>query len=243
MHRFFVPPEWIHDGEAHIAGPQAGQINRVLRAKRGYQVVLLDNSGWEYQAEISRVSGDSVTARILDRTAATPEPRIAISLYQGVLKGKKLDFVFQKGTEIGVSTFIPLLCTRCVALPAAGDEKQRWATIIRESAEQCGRGQLPQIVAAESFNNACQQAPDVSFLLSGRPGAPGVRTSLRQALEANPERIGIFVGPEGGFEPDEVSCAENHGIRPVSLGRRILRGETAGLVAAAIILYEAGEIG
>lgn len=242
MHRFFVPPQWIQGEEARLEGPQAHQLGRVLRGRRGDLLALLDDSGWEYRVEVTTVSAGRVLARVVERRPAPPEPGLFITLYQGLLKGKRFDWVLQKGTELGVAAFLPLLCERCVAAPSE-ERGRRWTHIIREAAEQCQRGRLPYLAAPKSFPEACREAPRPSFLLWEEPGAPGLRETLPRALQERPQRVGLFVGPEGGFSPEEVSYAEGCGLLPVSLGQRILRGETAGLVAAALLLYERGDLG
>lgn len=243
MHRFFVPPQFINGEEARLEGPQARQLGRVLRARKGDSLVLLDNFGWEYLVELLSISDDRVEARVLERRPAPLEPRLSITLYQGALKGKKFDWVLQKGTEIGVAGFVPLFCERCVALPAEDASGRRWASIVREASEQCGRGRLPQVSPPISFHEACRRAPTPSFLLWERSGIPSLKESLSILALDVPGGAGLFVGPEGGFAAPEVAYAEECGVRPVSLGPRILRGETAGVVAAALLLYEAGELG
>ncbi|MDP2659316.1 MAG: RsmE family RNA methyltransferase, partial [Dehalococcoidia bacterium] len=116
MQRFFIPPNWVQGENARLEGVQAHQIGKVLRGKRGDRLVLLDDSGWEYLIEVLAVSNGVVQAKVLERKPAPPEPGLSVTIYQGLLKGKKLDWVFQKGTEIGVAAFVPLLCDRCVAL-------------------------------------------------------------------------------------------------------------------------------
>ncbi len=243
MHRFFVPPQFINGEEARLEGPQAHQLSRVLRARKGDSLVLLDNLGWEYLVELLTISDDRVEARVLERRPAPSEARLSITLYQGTLKGKKFDWVLQKGTEIGVAGFVPLLCERCVALPSEDRSGRRWDCIAREASEQCGRGRMPHLARPIPFRDACRNAPAPSFLLWERAGIPGLKEALRSMEPDPPEEVGLFVGPEGGFSSEEVSHAEQHGLLPISLGRRILRGESAGVVAAALLLYEFGELG
>jgi len=243
LHRFFVPPEGLQGEEARLEGAQARQISRVLRARKGDSLVLLDNSGWEYLVELTAVCEHEVRARVVERRPAAPEPRVSIVLYQSTLKGKKFDWLLQKGTEIGVAVFAPLLCERCVAVPSEDRSGRRWSDIIREAAEQCGRGKVPVLAEPITFREACRQAPRSSLLLSEDTGLPGLKKTAPWALRDMAGPVGLFVGPEGGFAPGEVSYAQECGLLPVSLGRRVLRGETAGLVAASLLLYEAGELG
>lgn len=243
MHRFFISPTSIEGEVARLEGLQARQVSRVLRARKGDHLVLLDNCGSEYLVELAAINDAHVAARVLERRPAPCEPRLSVTLYQGMLKGKRLDWVLQKGTEMGVAGFVPLLCQRCVATPSEGRRGRRWAGIVKEAAEQSERGRLPQVSPAMPFHEACRRAPVPSFLLWERTGVPGLKETLRRNELSLLAEAGLFVGPEGGFAPEEVAYAEACGVLPVSLGRRILRGETAGVVASALVLYESGEVG
>ncbi|MDP2728033.1 MAG: RsmE family RNA methyltransferase, partial [Dehalococcoidia bacterium] len=190
-----------------LEGAQAYQISRVLRFRKGDPLILLDNSGWEYLVEISAVSDGCVLARLTERRPAPPEPRLSVTIYQGLLKGKKFDWTLQKGTEIGVAAFVPIACERCVALPAEDRSGQRWGHIIQEAAEQCGRGRLPNLGPPRTFRDACDEAARPSFLLWERPGAASLREMLHKASWEQTGQVGLFVGPEGGFSREEVSYA------------------------------------
>lgn len=215
----------------------------MLRAKTGDSLILLDGSGWEYLVELTAVSSEYTSAKVLERRPASPEPTLSITLYQAVLKGKKLDWVLQKGTEIGITSFVPMLCERCVALPSEDHAGRRWESIIREASEQCGRGRLPRLSTPRTFGEACREAQLPALLLSETRDLPGLKELLSRMRPGPVGNVSLLVGPEGGFTPDEASYAQELGIQPASLGKRILRGETAGLVAAAILLYEAGDLG
>ncbi len=253
MHRFFVPPAWVGGNEVTITGPQAHQIARVLRMRPGDLVIVLDNSGWEIEVRLTAVGGELVTGEVLHRRLASGEPRTKISLYQGVLRSNRFEFVVQKGTEVGVVQFVPLISERCVVsdLDAVDRKQRRWEWIIQEAAEQCRRGRKPVLRSALLFPQACEQARH-SGGLSLIPWEGEGAVSLRDLLRSTPpEReqswppftINLFVGPEGGFSPGEIAVARRYGLRPVTLGPRILRAETAGVVAAAAILYELGDLG
>lgn len=175
------------------------------------------------------------------------EPTARIALYQALLKGERFEFVLQKGTEIGISDFIPLKCERCVVGEPGEAKLERWQRIIREAAEQCGRARLPRLSSLLPLEEACRNASGRRLLAWEGERGRGLKDYLKELrsngrLEENRE-FSLFIGPEGGFSQREVEVAEGHGVMPVSLGRRILRAETAGLVAAAIILYELGELG
>jgi len=264
MHRFFVPPAWVQGHEVTITGPQAYQITRVLRMRPGDVVIVLDNSGWEIEARLVAVDAAAVKGEIVHRRLAGGEPRTKISLYQGVLKSNRFEFVLQKGTELGIVQFVPIIADRCVVsdLDAVERKSQRWEWIVQEAAEQCRRGRKPALHPAVLFPQACERARH-SGGLSLIPWEEERALSLRDLLRSGavapgagsaepppsgparwpPFTIHLFVGPEGGFTTEEITIARRYGLVPVTLGRRILRAETAGLVAATAILYELGDLG
>lgn len=252
MHRFFVPPAWVQGNEVMITGLQAHQITRVLRMRPGDLVVVLDNSGWEIEVRLAAVDRERVNGEVVHRRLASGEPRTKISLYQGVLKSNRFEFMVQKGTEVGVVQFVPLISDRCVVsdLDAVDRKRRRWEWIIQEAAEQCRRGRKPVLRSAVLFPQACEQARQ-SGGLSVIPWEEEEAVSLRDLLRSTPSgrehgwppfTINLFVGPEGGFSPGEIDVARRYGLVPVTLGPRILRAETAGIVAAAAILYELGDL-
>ncbi len=247
MHRFFVSPQAIRDNRIVLRGTVVHQIRDVLRMAPGDEIVLLDNSGAAYRAELVTVDRDAVRGRVIDKAILETEPRTRITLYQGLLKGQKFDWVLQKGTELGITAFVPVLAARCVvgSLEDVSDVRlERWQRIIAEAAEQSGRAVLPALAAAMLFEHACESA----VLRGGYALVPWEQEhalGLREALGRVPEsrNIHLFIGPEGGFGEDEIAAARRFGAVPVSLGPRILRAETAGLAAAAAILYELGDLG
>ena len=252
MHRFFIPPNWIQDNIVTVTGPQARQISRVLRMRPGDELLVLDNSGWEVQTRLLSVERDTVRGEVLRRRLAAGEPRTKISLYQAMLKSKKFEYVLQKCTELGVVEFVPLITERCVIsdLNTAETKLGRWRWIIQEAAEQSRRGRLPSLRPSMLFPQACDQARQRGGLALA-PWEEEGQISLRQVLRTAPEghekswpplTISLFIGPEGGFSAAEVELARRYGLLPVTLGPRVLRAETAGLVAAAAILYDQGDL-
>jgi 16S rRNA (uracil1498-N3)-methyltransferase len=216
--------------------------------------------------------GDAdVKFQTVRRWQADGEPKTHVTLYQAVLKGDHFAWVLQKGTEVGVSAFVPMICERNVVddLTALEGKRERWERIIREAAEQCGRGRLPELGAVQLFGQAVLPTPPAP--LPHREGGE-VRlipwegehaTTLRDALARcnfaarivgsqfriphseirnQRPRIQVYIGPEGGFTEAEIALARRCGVQPITLGPRILRAETAGVIAAALILYEAGDI-
>ena len=243
MHRFFLPADWIAQSTVIITGKLVHQMRNVLRLGAGDHITALDNSGWEYEVELRKVDSSKVEGRVISKSLAVAEPGTKITLYQALLKGSNFELVLQKCTEIGVSGFVPVICERCVAGEPDSKRLSRWRSIIREAAEQSGRGKLPVLHDPLVFIEACKSASGMALLPWEGERARGIGDFLRSCHQARkiPE-VSVFVGPEGGFSPHEVEFAQSCGIVPVSLGRRILRAETAGLVAAAITLYEFGEM-
>jgi len=187
---------------------------------------------------------------VVGRRDGPPEPQARLILYQSLIKGDRFDWVLEKGTELGVARFVPLICQRGVVLrqpPERRGREQRWRRIITEAAEQCGRSVLPEISPVTELDQALDSASGLRLLPWEEERALGLRKVLRQARAAEktagPPTVSLFVGPEGGFTRQEVERARARGVQVVSLGRRILRSETAGIAAAAAILYELGELG
>ncbi len=254
MHRFFVPPAWITGDQATLRSPVVHQIRHVLRMKPGDHVILLDNSGWEREVELTEIHRATVRGKVVEKRQALGEPRTKITLYQSLLKGKNFEWALQKGTELGVVQFVPLITSRCVvgSLQDTNAKKQgRWARIIAEAAEQSGRGRLPSLLPAVMFDRACEQARRFGGLQL-IPWEQERETTLKEALNRSPEGAGhrgarpyvlnILTGPEGGFTEDEVALAKRYGAIPITLGPRILRAETAGIALVAAILYEFGDL-
>jgi 16S rRNA (uracil1498-N3)-methyltransferase len=244
MHRFFLPADWIAEGSVVITGKLVHQLSHVLRLGADDHITVLDNSGWEYEVELQKVDSSKFEGRVIGKFLAIAEPRTKITLYQALLKGSNFEFVLQKCTEIGVIGFVPVICERCVAGEPDSKRLSRWRSIIIEAAEQSRRGKLPVLHNPVGFTEACRSASGISLLPWEGEKVRGIGDFLRSRMKTeNAPVFSIFVGPEGGFSPHEVEFAQSCGIVPVSLGPRILRAETAGLVAASIALYEFGEIG
>jgi 16S rRNA (uracil1498-N3)-methyltransferase len=246
MQRFFVPAQWLEEEEVTITGPLVHRLRNVLRLRRGSHVLLLDNSGWEHEMEIANVTSQRIEGRIVHKSLAVAEPRTKITLYQALLKLDRFEWVLQKNTELGAVGFVPMITERCIigSLEDISKTKtERWWRILMEAAEQSGRARLPTLRPAVMFPTACEDAARGGLTLI--PWEEEKERSLRSVLreaERPPFSINLFVGPEGGFTPEELAQAQRYGARPVTLGPRILRAETAGLVAAAAILHELGDL-
>ena len=242
MHRrFFVDPANIRDGTVEITGGAARQIVKVLRLGIGDSVCVLDGLGNEYEAEISSLSKGAVSARILSGKVCAGEPNPRVTLAICLPKGDKLDLVVGRCTELGISELVVVESERTVARP---DERsfasriERWRRIATEAAEQSERGRVPEVRGVLSFDK---------FVSEIKHSLPVViaweeerDTSLKEALrDIGPcERLTFMVGPEGGFTENEVTSAKAAGAKCVSLGKRLLRSETAAIAGVAAIVYE-----
>jgi 16S rRNA (uracil1498-N3)-methyltransferase len=235
-YRFFVAPESFSGDSVQVADADlARQISRVLRLGPGDRVLLLDGAGDACEVELTAISRDQVAGRVLTRQAAV-EPAVDLTAYVALLRPERFEWVLQKGTELGVSRFVPVQFAR--SLSADGRKDERWQRIIREAAEQACRGRLPALSAPQRFADACAAAAAADLpLILWEGTAPHLRDALRRAGPA-PATVAILSGPEGGVAEEELTAAIERGMMPVSLGPRILRAETAPIAAVAAICYE-----
>ncbi|MCL5024878.1 MAG: 16S rRNA (uracil(1498)-N(3))-methyltransferase [Chloroflexi bacterium] len=254
MHHFFVYPEVFGPDAVTVTGACAHQITNVLRLIPGDRIVLLDNTGWEYETELRGTATSVVTGIVVGKRLARTEPHTKIVLYQGMLRTNHFEFVIQKGTELGVSAFVPVICERSVVgemREVAATKWERWQRIITEAAEQSERAKLPLLLPATTFQRACDEAQGISLIASERKRAPGARSVLARLTAATEEgkapprpfAVNLFIGPEGGFSPSEVSRAQDYKIIPISMGPRILRAETAALALTTLALSAFGDMG
>lgn len=235
MPRFFID-EPVEDF-FEITGEDASHIMKSLRMKRDEQLILC-HAGVDYSCKITNFSQNSVQARLVNVQKCTSEPDIKVTLFQGIPKGDKMDLIVQKAVEVGVNAIVPIFTARCVSRP---DEKslykkiQRWQKIALEAAKQSGRGCVPRIFSAMNFKDAvnCAQSSDKTILFYENEGEP-----LAKVMKGKQNSLSIFVGPEGGFEAAEVLEVKNSGGNVCTLGKRILRTETAAIVSVALAIYE-----
>lgn len=238
MHRFFIEPSLLQSSSIILPESLAHQVRDVLRLQVGEGFILLDNSGDETIAVIASSARSGVTAQTLERRPGKAEPRIHITLCQGMLKSARFEWILEKGVELGVTTFAPILCRRSTAgLEEVGAAKiQRWRRIIQEAAEQCGRARLPTLLSIRPLSDALSDIP--SGALAIIPWENERDHTLHDVATQLIAPVHIFIGPEGGFDPEEIQLARQHGVQPITLGSRILRAETAALAAVANVLYE-----
>lgn len=242
--RFFISASDIRGDRVELSSEQSHQISHVLRLKPGDTIVVLDNSGAEYNVTLTTVDRKETVGQVTGTQRSAGEPAIELTLFQSLLIREKFEWVLQKGTEVGVAEFVPLLTERgLVRTKSIEDNKlDRWQRIVMEAAEQSHRGRVPQLLPAAPFDKAVQGLREFNRVLIAAPG-DGVVT-LREALKGigSPASVGLMIGPEGGFTEDEVALACANGAVRVGLGPRILRTETAATVTCALVLYELGEM-
>jgi 16S rRNA (uracil1498-N3)-methyltransferase len=256
-HRFFVEPGLLGGERVALTGPQAHQMSRVLRLKPGDRVVLLDGGDREYVVRLAEVRSSAVTGAVESTRPSRPEPRLLLTLYQALVPRDRFETVLQKGTEVGISRFVPVWCERSIV--PGGDRIDagrlgRWRRIVTEAAEQCERGIVPELAEPLRFSDALAAAVHAGPLVLAweRERARSIRDGLQSALAppapiadaraADRRALGLMIGPEGGFSNREIESARDAGAVTVSLGPRILRTETAGPILAALALYEAGDL-
>jgi 16S rRNA (uracil1498-N3)-methyltransferase len=245
MHRFFVAPELLKDVTIQLPEKLAHQVRDVLHLAVGEQLLLLDNSGDEALCTVTRSGRRDVEVELIERRAGKPESAVRIILCQGLLKSARFEWILEKGTELGVAIFAPILCRRSASgLEEAGAGKlQRWQRILQEAAEQCGRARIPELLPIHPFAQALNDIPPDALALI--PWEEEHTRSLRDALKAVEREekkrsctVVLFIGPEGGLLAEEIMQAQQHGVQSVTLGQRILRAETAALATVANIMYE-----
>lgn len=242
MTRFFVEPDALFRRSVTLTGENAAHA-KVLRLKTGEQVLLCDGQGMEAVCAVEVANSQSIELKVLESRPCQSEAAVKVSIYMSLPKAEKLEHVIQKGTELGADEIIAFPSARCVSRP---DEKslkkklERWQKIAASAAEQSGRGKIPQVIVLTGFQQALERASEAgtAILLYENERA----TTLRMALESGPlSSVSLISGPEGGFETWEVEKAQEKGIQICTLGRRILRCETAPLCALSAVMYAGGE--
>lgn len=251
MHRFLVKDIAADALEVIITGEEAVHLNRVLRLGLGELIEVCDGRGRAFRAQITYSDPRISRVRLLEPILEDSEPQLELVLAQALVKGERMDFILQKGTELGVHTFIPTICQRSVVKLGKEREarrRKRWQRIVNEAAKQCRRTVVPRVEPVREIGEVLQkyngEGTPIIFPWEGEEGL-GLDTALGDIFSGGGKigRVLLLVGPEGGFEFKEVKLADEYGAWLVSLGPRILRTETAALAAISITLYEAGDLG
>ena len=242
MTRFFVSEDELKAEFLVLTGDNASHA-KVLRLKNGEQVMVCDGMGCECLCTISDISVDQVCLVVDHRQDSASEPRVKATVYMAFAKGDKFEHVIQKATELGVYEIVAFPSARCVSKPddkSLNKKLERWQKIAASAAEQSGRGIVPAVITLSSYKEALERAAqaDLGILFYENEQA----TTLRMALEAGEfSTISLLTGPEGGLESREVDMAAEKGLKVCTLGKRILRCETAPLCALSAVMYHCGE--
>ncbi len=245
MPRFYVPRPHIENGLLRIEGEEVKHIRKVLRLKAGDEILVFDGLGKEYEGTIIKEGCHSVLVKIRRMLSPKGDSPLEVTLAQSLLKGEKMETLIQKATELGVKEIIPFFSSRSIPLLEKSrrlKRHHRWEKIAIEASKQCGRGVVPKVELLKDYPDMLRTASTDSLrlILWEKEGI-----NLREVLEGLKEKKKIFfvIGPEGGFSQDEVGKAMRAGFVAVTLGRRILRAETASLCLLSILQYERGDMG
>jgi 16S rRNA (uracil1498-N3)-methyltransferase len=247
VHRFIVDPKSIHNGHLRIYGDDLKHLRTVLRLGPGDSINVFDGTGKEFEAKLLSVDKTCALAEITASFQTEAEPEINLTLFQGLLKGEKMDLIIQKGVELGVRSIIPVITDRTVVqVDNNKSEKKalRWSKIAREASKQCRRAMVPHISEPISFDEAISESKryEAALLLYENESKKCLKETLKCYTINKIKEIALFVGPEGGFTPHEIEKYTNSGFDVAGLGRRILRAETAAISVISIIMYEMGEL-
>lgn len=246
MPKFFVTPDKIIDNHIIIDTDDAAHITRVLRLGAGDGITVCDSQGNDYDAEIMEIETGRVICNITEKKASVSEPNIKVTLFQGLPKASKMEYIIQKTTELGISEIVPVKMSRCVVkIDNKKDEKKkldRWRKISEAAAKQSGRGIVPEISEIMSIDEVIERSKhfDLFFV----PYECEEKKTLKEALLSRSDitNVGFLIGPEGGFDIGEAKKLCENDIATVTLGKRILRTETAGEAVLAMAMYEIGDI-
>lgn len=236
---WFFTDENISAEDYIITGENARHIEKSLRMKSGEELTLCTPDMTQCNCEITRIAPGQVFVKVRERFLCKNEPDVKITLYQALPKGDKMDYIVQKCVELGVSRIVPVISARCISRP---DEKslkkktERWQKIALQAAMQSRRGIIPQVEKTVSFEQAVQGADNSLNIIFYECGGESVSSVINDKFDT----IGMFIGSEGGFEEKEVQSVLDKGGKAATLGRRILRAETAPLAALSIIMYQTG---
>lgn len=253
MYHFFVEPGQVHDNYVEILGGDVNHMKNVLRMKPGEEITISDGFGHEYSCNVSELTEDSVRAEILERREVSVELPSRLVLFQCLPKGDKMELIVQKAVELGASAVVPVASRRCVVkldAKKADNKVKRWQAIAESAAKQSGRALIPTVEPVMDFASALKAMKQFDkglipyecadeILEDGqtRVSAMDQTRALLSTIERG-QTVGILIGPEGGLEKSEVAAAMGAGIHPITLGKRILRTETAGLCILSVLMFQ-----
>lgn len=245
MSRYFVNVNQIEDNRIRIVGEDYQHLKKVLRAVKG-DIITVCCEGCDYTAEIDEIGNDCIGSIITAADRNKTEPPLKVTLFQGLPKADKMEFIVQKCIELGVTEIVPVITERSISKintdKDANAKVSRWQKIALEAAKQCNRGIVPSVGMPVRFSDAVNIAAnkDLSIIPYEKESTAGFKDIA--SVCSNITTASIFIGPEGGFTEQEIEKAEDRGVRKITLGPRILRTETAGMVALSLMMYELGDV-
>ena len=243
MHCFYCEANQVTEEHITITGSDVNHIKNVLRMERGEELMVCDGTGMQYTCQIEEFPAGEVKLSVLTAEKAATELTVRLKLYQGLPKKDKMELIIQKAVELGAAEIIPVMTKRCI-VKLEDDKKEtkkleRWQAIAESAAKQSGRGIIPTVCRVMNYKEAVMAAASEGMALIPYEMEEGMKSLKEAAAKAREQQvISVFIGPEGGFEEAEVEFAKENNVMPVSLGKRILRTETAGFTTLAILMYE-----
>lgn len=246
MYHFFVNPTQVDDKLIRIEGSDVNHIKNVLRMRIGEEICISDGGENDYYCKIVECNSDSVFAEILKTEKGNAKLGAEIYLLQGLPKSDKMELIIQKAVELGVHAIVPVDTKRCVVKLDSKKEEakiKRWQSIAESAAKQSGRNEIPQVSNVMGFSKAIEYIKDFEVKLIPYECEQGSMERTREFIrKVKPGmKVAVFIGPEGGFEESEIELATRNGVCPITLGKRILRTETAGLMILSVLVYELEE--
>lgn len=239
MYHFFVDRSQVNEKTAYIEGSDVNHIKNVLRMKPGENIDISDGSNTIYHCEIVRLEDTVITCDVLSSENSYAELPVQIYLFQGLPKADKMELIIQKAVELGVTAVIPMSTSRAVVkLDAKKEESKlkRWNGISESAAKQSGRTFIPQVEQVLGFKQAVERMQSLTHKLIPYELSEDMEETRKLLYAVKPgESVGIMIGPEGGFEKEEITYALEHGVMPITLGKRILRTETAGMSILSVL--------
>ena len=241
MQHFFVSPEQVKEEKIYVEGGDVNHMKNVLRMKTGEELTVNDGEGSQYLCAVESYEADMAVLKILEKKQDESELASKIYLFQGLPKQDKMELIVQKAVELGVYKIVPVAMKRCVVRlddKKAAKKVERWGEIARSAAKQSGRGIVPKVGGLLKYDEALMLSKELDVVMIPYELADGMEQTKQIMESVKPgQSVGIFIGPEGGFEKEEVEQAKEAGVSEITLGKRILRTETAGLTALSILMY------
>ena len=242
MHHFFVSPDMVGEDEITIEGTDVNHIKNVLRMKSGEELLISDGAGNDYMCEIAVINDDSVVAHITGKEFSGTELETKIYLFQALPKSDKMEMIVQKAVELGAYAIVPVRTSRCVVKldeKKAAAKVKRWNGIAESAAKQSRRGIIPEVKNVMGFKEALEYVKDFDMNIIPYENYKDMKETVN-VLEnvKGMKKIGVFIGPEGGYAEEEIELAMDKNVHPLSLGRRILRTETAGMAVLSVLMFD-----